>query len=126
MCRDTAGIFMRLCRGEAQAITGSGKRIQRLGDAIIDTVLEQADLAVSLAIEGNGAIHIIHPEAGEAFHERRADHPAEIIFGRKGVANLLERIPDRSLDPGKGIRQRAVKIEEDRSHALPPEPSSPS
>ena len=119
MLEDPPREDIQLRRGDVEAKVPFPKLTQQSGNARIDLVLEQADIAVALPVEAHGLLHVMRSaqKLGEAGDQRRPDHPGQRIRLGNGASQSFERILDRARDAHFRIRQGSVEVEE-RDHSF--------
>ena len=119
MIEDPPREDIQLRRGDVEAKVPSLKLTKQSGNARIDLVLEQADIAVALPVEAHGLLHVMRSaqKLGEPGDQRRPDHPGQRIRLGNGASQALERILDRARDAHFRIRQGSVEVEE-RDHSF--------
>ena len=107
----------RLGGDDAQFVPPVAQGGQRLGDAGVDLVLEQAHLAVALAVGGHGKLDAGAlrgaQQVGQRLVQRGPDEAGQRHVGRQRVPELQERVFERADDAVARVGEGAVQVEED-------------
>ena len=114
---DFPGEDVRLGGRHPEPMALAPQGLEALGHVRIDSVLEDADRFEALAVEMDRlrqhGLVLGLKKLREAVAQRRADAVQQGFQGRSGLAQAHQRVLDAAGDPGAGVRERAVEVEED-------------